>query len=147
MQFGKKIWDKKDLLIVEGEYTKLGVGNDLFSNVNSIRRIICPSTNAWNYYSDILHVVKQNASPNMLIIAALGPTATILAYDLACSGYWAMDVGHIDIEYEWFLMGACEKVSIEGKYTNESNNTVVSMSSNNDSVYNSQVVFYIGVNQ
>ena len=37
------------------------------------------------------------------MLIALGPTATILAYDLAEKGVQALDVGHIDIEYEWFL--------------------------------------------
>ena len=37
-----------------------------------------------------------------LFILALGPMATVLAYDLARLGYRALDLGHIDIEYEWF---------------------------------------------
>ena len=47
-------------------------------------------------------------------------TATVLAYDLARLGYWAVDLGHLDIEYEWLKLGVNEKVSIKGKYTNES---------------------------
>ena len=34
-------------------------------------------------------------------------------------GYQAIDIGHIDIEYEWFLQGAKEKVAIENKYVGE----------------------------
>ena len=30
-------------------------------------------------------------------------------------------MGHIDIEYEWFLMGAQEKQSVNGKDMNEVN--------------------------
>ena len=51
---------------------------------------------------------------------ALGPTATILAYDLAKVGYQALDIGHVDVEYEWFRMGALEKVPLANKYVNES---------------------------
>lgn len=47
-------------------------------------------------------------------------TATVLAYDLAKNGYQAIDIGHIDIEYEWMLMGATEKIPVPGKFTNES---------------------------
>ena len=54
-----------------------------------------------------------------LILLALGPTATVLASYLANLGYQAIDIGHIDIEYEWFLSGAKEKSVICGKYTNE----------------------------
>lgn len=36
------IWEGRELLIVEGETSRLGVGNELFSKVRSIRRILCP---------------------------------------------------------------------------------------------------------
>ena len=52
-------------------------------------------------------------------MAALGPTATILAYDLAKDNYWTIDIGHIDIEYIWFLKKATEKIAIEGRHVNE----------------------------
>ena len=45
--------------------------------------------------------------------------ATVLAYDLAKLGYQAVDIGHIDIEYEWMKMGATENVPVKGKFTNE----------------------------
>ena len=54
-----------------------------------------------------------------MILLALGPTATILAYDLALKGYQAIDIGHVDIEYEWFRMGATHKVPVPNKFVNE----------------------------
>ena len=50
---------------------------------------------------------------------ALGPTATVLAYDLFKAGYQAIDIGHVDIEYEWFLRKATKKIKIESKYVTE----------------------------
>ena len=38
----KRIWDGKDIIIIEGEKSRLGVGNDLFDNTKSIKRILCP---------------------------------------------------------------------------------------------------------
>ena len=55
---------------------------------------------------------------NKLILVALGQTATVLSYDLAKLGYWAIDIGHVDIEYEWFLRGAKDKLPVAGKYVN-----------------------------
>lgn len=49
----------------------------------------------------------------------MGPTATILAYDLHKAGYQAVDIGHVDVEYEWWRMGATRKVQLEKKYVNE----------------------------
>ena len=58
----------------------------------------------------------------MLFLIALGPTATVLAYDLFKAGYQAIDIGHVDIEYEWWRMGARCKVKLERKYVNEAPN-------------------------
>ncbi len=96
----------------------MGMGNDLFSNAKSIKRILCPAENAFEKYDEILQAAKQYGD-NTLILIALGMTATVLAYDLAAAGYWAVDIGHIDIEYEWFLSKATERFAIKGKYTNE----------------------------
>ena len=52
-----------------------------------------------------------------LFLIALGPTASVLAYDLAVQGYQAVDIGHADISYEWLLRG--ERGRIPNKYTNE----------------------------
>ena len=139
------IWDSKDIIIVEGEFTRLGVGNNLFSNARNIERIVCPAKNAWSFYDKILETTKQFASKESLILIALGPTATIMAYDLSKAGFWAIDIGHIDIEYEWLLMGASEKVAIKGKYTNESDNNDLNFLPV-DKLYESQIVSRVGVN-
>ena len=114
----RKLWDDRDLLIVEGQQTRLGIGNDLFDNANSIKRILCPATNAFERIDDIVDAVKQ-AWQGELILLALGPTATVLAAELSCLGMQALDIGHVDIEYEWFLRGAKDHDQIPGKFTNE----------------------------
>lgn len=114
----KSIWAGKDILIVEGEYSRLGVGNDLFAGAKSIQRILGPAQNAYDKYDELLKAAQQYGN-DKLILVALGMTATVMAYDLAKDGYWAIDIGHIDVEYEWFLRGATKKVAIEGKFVNE----------------------------
>ena len=52
---------------------------------------------------------------NKLILIALGPTATVLSYDLNKLGYQAIDIGHADIEYEWYLRKAKKKIPIKNK--------------------------------
>ena len=114
----KKIWEQKDILIIEGEFSRLGIGNNLFDNTKSIKRIICPAFNAFKVYNKILKFIKS-LKEKRLILIALGPTATILAYDLFKLGYQAIDIGHIDIEYEWFLRKVKRRILIKNKYVNE----------------------------
>lgn len=114
----KRIWNEKDIIIVEGEKTLMGVNNDLFENAKSIQRIIVPSVNAFDKYDEILRTVMRQKK-NYLYLLAIGPTATILASDLSKKGFHAVDIGHLDIEYEWALAGSKRKEKIEGKYVNE----------------------------
>jgi len=58
-------------------------------------------------------------SKDYLVLLAVGPTATVLAADLSSKGYQAIDIGHIDIEYEWYLHHATHKVPIKNKFVNE----------------------------
>lgn len=114
----KCIWNKKDILIIEGKFSRLGVGNDLFHNARSIQRILGPERNAFDKYNELLENAKRYGN-NKLILIALGMTATVLSYDLARLGFWAIDIGHIDVEYEWYLRGYTEKMCLKGKYVNE----------------------------
>lgn len=114
----KNLWEGKDLIIIEGEKTRFGVGNNLLANAHSVKRILCSNTQAFTHYDKIKNTVKQ-LGQHFLVLLALGPTATVLASDLCLLGYQAIDVGHLDIEYEWFLRGVEGKVPIPGKYVNE----------------------------
>lgn len=134
----KKIWNGKDVLIVEGASSRLGVGNNLFDNCKSIQRILCPSVNAFAKYTEILETVRKLSS-NKLILLALGPTATILAYDLFLNGFQAIDIGHVDIEYEWFLMKANWKVNIPSKHTNEAT-SLLPEELLVDNIYSSEII-------
>lgn len=115
----QRLWNNRNLLIVEGQDTKMGVGNKLFNNAKSIRRILCPSKNAFSQYNLILSSIVQYVDSDSLIIMALGPTATILAYDLSQLGLQALDLGHLDLEYEWYQQGTTQKEPIIGKFSNE----------------------------
>lgn len=112
------LFNNKKVIIIEGENTRFALGNDLLKETKKISRIICPAKNAYRIYNKILEEVKKFSKDNLILIA-LGPTATILAYDLAKFGYQALDIGHLDIEYEWYLRNAENKIDIENKAVNE----------------------------
>lgn len=114
----RKIWENRDCVFVEGCYTGLGVGNDLFENARNVKRILGPAENAFSRYQELLKACLQQKKDSLFLLA-LGPAATVLAYDLCKAGYQAVDVGHIDLEYEWFLKGEGRRTVVDGKYNNE----------------------------
>lgn len=119
----KSLWYGKDILIVEGKYTRSGEGNDLFSKTNSISRIIVPSKNAFDKKNRIEQAIRKYAK-NKLVLLMVGPTAKIIISDLKIDDNFPnqmFDIGHIDSEYEWFKMKAKEKVKIPHKHTAEFN--------------------------
>lgn len=135
----KKLWNKENLLIVEGKYSRLGVGNNLFDNAKSIKRILCPQENAFDSYDKIQESVLTHYHGE-LVILAIGMTATVLAYDLTKQGIRTLDLGHIDVEFEWYLMGAKTKVPILGKQMSEVSNGKCTSSSSNER-YLSQILY------
>ena len=143
----KKIWDKRDIVIIEGEMSRLGIGNDLFNNSKSIKRIICPSQNAFSVYHKIIKKVITEIDKKYLILLALGPTATVLAFDLYKLGFQVIDVGHIDIEYEWYLKNANCKLQIENKYVAEVNGSNYNFTKVKDKNYYKQIIAEILINK
>lgn len=98
----REVWEGKDVVIVEGNTTRNGVGNDLFNNTSTLRRIIGPSKNAYSKYSELLDACLD-IDKDVMILISLGPAGKVLAWDLYLRGYHVIDVGHIDSEYEWYL--------------------------------------------
>ena len=135
----KQIWNNRDVVIIEGMQSRLGVGNDLFDNMKSIQRIICPSENAFEIY-DKIYQEALKIDKDKLVMLALGPTATVLAYDLAKAGYQAVDIGHVDIEYEWFLRKATTKIKIENKYVTEVKDGRTNIQDVNDEKYQKEII-------
>jgi len=112
------IWEGKEVVLIEGEKSRLGVGNDMFDKVKSLKRILCPAENAYTKY-DAIKKEAFKITRNTLILISLGPTAKVLAYDLFLLGYRVIDVGHIDMEYEMFLRKETKQVKVKFKYFNE----------------------------
>ena len=119
----RKLWNNKKILIVEGQYSRLGVGNDLFDNVNKRDRILCPSKDAYSKLTEIENEIEwaMQREKYDLVLLALGPTAKVIVYHLHKLGRM-IDLGHIDVEYEWFLKKTRDKVAIKGKAVNEAIN-------------------------
>lgn len=115
----KQVWKNRRIVLVEGEMSRVGVGNDLFDEAKDIKRILAPKINAFNVIEDIKKYILLNFDKNILVLLALGPTASILSYELALEGIQTLDIGHIDVEYEWYHAKAEQKIPLENRYVNE----------------------------
>ncbi|WP_294912378.1 GT-D fold domain-containing glycosyltransferase [Tatumella sp. UBA2305] len=132
------------VLIVEGAGTKLGVGNDLLNIASNVIRITTVNRNAFNFYGEIYQEVIDNKDLFDVALISLGPTATVLSFELSKAGIRCIDTGHIDIEYEWMLSNAQSKIAIVGKNVNEAG--IVSSDNGQlvDTIYSSQIISHIG---
>lgn len=108
----RKIWDNKSIVIIEGETAHNGVGNDLFSGASNVERVICPSQNAYAKYHNILDTCCKFDKEKMMLLS-LGAAAKPLCYDLYKMGYRIIDIGNLDLEYEWFLAKENRKVALK----------------------------------
>lgn len=137
----RKIWHDRDVYLIEGQTSRIGVGNDFLSNARSVNRILGPARNAFAKYDDLLAAAEQHIpkDPNVLILVALGMTATVLSYDLFKMGYQTIDVGHADIEYCWWQMKVTEKCPVPGKATYEAG-AYEGISEAQDAAYNNEII-------
>lgn len=107
----RQIWKDKDVVVVEGERTHNGVGNDLLDTARTVERIIGPSSNAYGKLDEILGCCKEYPKDRLFLVS-LGVAAKFLVEKLFPEGYRALDIGHLDMEYEWYLHKAKAKERI-----------------------------------
>ena len=83
--------------------------------ISGVKTLFIAPGSPFDKYDEILSAFND-ISRDKLVLAALGPTATVLAYDLCNEGYQAIDIGHLDLEYEWFLRKEILGTPLEFKY-------------------------------
>ena len=132
-------WKGKDIILIEGIKSRVGVGNDFLKGTKSIKRILCPVKNAYSKINEIENIAKTMPKDSLFLLA-LGPTATVLAFRLHKAGYRALDIGHMDIEYEWWKMQAKTKVPVKNKYVNEAGGYKTLVESDIDEAYQKEII-------
>lgn len=78
-----------------------------------------------------------------LILISLGPTATVLVYDILKLGNQIIDFGHFDIHYEYYLRNATKAIRIHNKYVNEVIGGSLNITSITDKKYYEQIIYRI----
>jgi hypothetical protein len=93
------LWEGRDLVLVHN--TAATAEHPIFRNARSVRYVACPPEHAFRDYAGLLERTSAFASmPDVLFLIAAGPTACVLAWDLAQRGAQALDVGHLTSAYD-----------------------------------------------
>lgn len=138
----RELFANRDILIIEGECTKFGVGNDLLKKARSVSRILGPARNAYSCCDQIINVAAKTPK-DRLVIVSLGPAGKIVTYELFKQGFQVWDLGHLDIEYEWYLKRSVKKEPIPGKYVNETVEKICEKNKFDEPSYSEQIVFRV----
>lgn len=107
----RKIWENRDVVIVEGTRTHNGIGNDLLESAASVERIICPPKDAYAALPEILAVCMQYGKDRLFLLS-VGVAAKFLVLELFRAGYRVLDIGNMDLEYEWYVRQAPDKMPL-----------------------------------
>ena len=111
----KTLFQDKKLLIVAGETVFNNITYDFFDNVAHKEILHAPRINAWSQFDLIMKKILAYPK-DFLIVLILGPTATVLAYELSKLGYTAYDVGHIAKDYDAFMKKADRSAGAIAKF-------------------------------
>ena len=104
----RQIWKDKNVVVIEGEKTHNGVGNNLLDTAKSVVRILGPSSNAYEYLDEIMEACRSYPRDSLFLVS-LGIAAKFLTEKLFLEGYRALDIGNLDMEYEWYTRRAIGK--------------------------------------
>ena len=91
----KQLWEGRKVLFVVGKNSRFEFVEELFDNVASVDYVYGPAKNAFSEYERILADIREYSAEDYLLLLVLGPTATVMAYDLAQEGYQAIDFGQM----------------------------------------------------
>lgn len=94
------LWDGRDVVIVH--HTEISPAHPMLRSARTVRHITCLKEHAFRQYASLLQraTAAHTEFPDALFLIAAGPTACLLAWDLAQLGAQALDVGHMMSAYD-----------------------------------------------
>lgn len=98
----RSIWAQRDVVFVVGKKSRFFLEPRLFDNIRSVEYLYVKAKNCFEDYDEILKQTLAYDKKKLFFISC-GPTATVLAFDLAQQGYQALDMGHLPNCYKHYL--------------------------------------------
>ena len=97
------LWAGRDLVLIHNNAAT--AEHPMFRGGKSVHHVACPPEHAYRDYAGLFDRAAAFASsPDVLFLIAAGPTACVLAWDLAQRGAQALDVGHLTSAYDEFAL-------------------------------------------
>ncbi len=100
----RAVWSGKKVRVITGKGSRFELTDALFDNVESVSYSYSTAAHAFEEI-ERLKTELSNTSEDLYLIA-LGPAGTVLTAELAKTGKWAIDLGHISDSYENVFKGA-----------------------------------------
>ena len=100
----KELFRNRKLVIFSGRTVFDKINYNVFEYAAEKVHVSTESKNAWSHYDEIMNAARKYPK-DVTLCFILGPTATVIAYDLAQEGYTAWDIGHIAKDYDAFKKG------------------------------------------
>jgi glycosyltransferase family protein len=96
------LWEGREIVVVH--HAAATAEHSLFRSARLVNHVACPAQNAFREYPALLErAAAWCAKPEVLFLIAAGPTAGVLAWDLAERGAQALDIGHLTAAYDEFV--------------------------------------------
>jgi hypothetical protein len=93
-----ELWRGRDVVVVCGVQRRANPVN-MMSGARSLQYVMTEPHGAWKHYDEIVSQCMA-ADSRSIYLLCVGPTATVLACDLAKRGRWAVDIGHLGLFYK-----------------------------------------------
>lgn len=98
----QSIWEGREVVVVH--HSEATAQHVLLRNARAVQHVFCPAQNAFREYATVLQRATEHcARADVLFLIAAGPTAGVLAWDLAERGAQALDIGHLTAAYDEFI--------------------------------------------
>jgi len=101
-QTWQALWAGREVVLVH--HSAVMAEHVMFRTAGAVHHVSCPAQNAFREYAGVLgRAAVHLARPDVLFLIAAGPTAGVLAWDLAERGAQALDIGHLTAAYDEFM--------------------------------------------
>lgn len=106
----KRILESRKLVIITGLGSHFKYSNELFEGAQSIQVAYTSPKNAWSNYESLYSFCLTQEKDSLFLIS-LGPTATVLCFELAKIGCQALDIGALSNKFCEF-----QKIKTNGEF-------------------------------